>query len=354
MIIGNLSPRQLLIYFFRAFTAFTFLALLIDVFVYPGVSRSIFKFDSRNILLVYLILSLPASAIVSFLPKSVEQLNRKYLLPLLLLLMAILFTIENNHYLNYVYSRFHVDIYYLSFLTIFSGSLSYIFYQDYAKKRALYHVVAPLTLILMYVVVMVSPKLFIFLVQEDGISETGQFLFYLISGIFAFRASLIFRKKNKLNFLLFLLFGIGMLFVAFEEISWGQRIFGIETPEKIKELNHQDEITIHNLNFFQQNYLHLSFVVAGFYGAFSRLVVDLLPSAIRKKLLIYTPPKYLFFSFFAPFALYALYNSVLVPNEVSVGNVPLGRWQEVFEIYMGLGFMGYSLYVYKSLKRNYK
>lgn len=343
--------RKLLIYFFQAFTAFTLVALVLDTFIYPGFSRNIFKLDSRNILLVYLILSLPASAIITFLPKNVDLLNRKYIFPFLLLLLAILFTIENNHYLNYVYSRFHVDIHYLSFLTIFSGSLSYIFYQNFARKHSLYHVIAPLTLVLMFVIVMVSTKTFIFLVQEDGISEYGQFLFYLISGIFAFRASRIFRKKNKLNFLLFALFGIGMLFIAFEEISWGQRIFGIETPESFKELNHQDEITLHNLNFFQQNYLHYSFVIAGFYGAFSRLIVDLLPKFIKDKLLIYTPPKYLFFCFFAPFALYALYNSVLVPNEVSVGNVPLGRWQEVFEIYLALGFMGYSLYVYKSLKR---
>ncbi len=34
-----------------------------------------------------------------------------------------------------------------------------------------------------------------------------------------------------------------------EEISWGQRIFGFDTPESIKELNYQEEFTIHNLQF---------------------------------------------------------------------------------------------------------
>ena len=35
-----------------------------------------------------------------------------------------------------------------------------------------------------------------------------------------------------------------------EEISWGQRILNIETPEAIKEINAQGELTIHNLEWF--------------------------------------------------------------------------------------------------------
>ena len=37
-----------------------------------------------------------------------------------------------------------------------------------------------------------------------------------------------------------------------EEISWGQRIFDIDTPEALKEVNVQKEINIHNLVFFQR------------------------------------------------------------------------------------------------------
>ena len=32
-----------------------------------------------------------------------------------------------------------------------------------------------------------------------------------------------------------------------EEISWGQRVFGFETPEALKEVNEQDEFNLHNL-----------------------------------------------------------------------------------------------------------
>ena len=46
----------------------------------------------------------------------------------------------------------------------------------------------------------------------------------------------------------FLLFwAFGTFFIMAEEISWGQRIFGIETPDSLKELNYQGEISLHNL-----------------------------------------------------------------------------------------------------------
>ena len=40
---------------------------------------------------------------------------------------------------------------------------------------------------------------------------------------------------------------IGFFFVAGEELSWGQRIIGIETTEYFKENNAQQELNLHNL-----------------------------------------------------------------------------------------------------------
>src|SRR5690606_26277451 len=39
------------------------------------------------------------------------------------------------------------------------------------------------------------------------------------------------------------------LFGAGEEISWGQRIFDIETPAALKARNAQEELNLHNLTF---------------------------------------------------------------------------------------------------------
>jgi hypothetical protein len=39
------------------------------------------------------------------------------------------------------------------------------------------------------------------------------------------------------------------LFGAGEEISWGQRVFSIETPQALMERNAQQELNLHNLTF---------------------------------------------------------------------------------------------------------
>lgn len=94
-------------------------------------------------------------------------------------------------------------------------------------------------------------------VREDKIYES-------LSAIYLFMACIMFsiafyRSPIKLNFrdpawlkrLSFLGFALLFFFGAGEEISWGQRILGIETPNLIKGVNVQREITIHNLNIFQ-------------------------------------------------------------------------------------------------------
>lgn len=59
-----------------------------------------------------------------------------------------------------------------------------------------------------------------------------------------------FDRKTKRN-IWFLALAV-LMFVYFgEEISWGQRIFGWETPAALKELNAQRETNIHNLWLFQ-------------------------------------------------------------------------------------------------------
>ena len=51
--------------------------------------------------------------------------------------------------------------------------------------------------------------------------------------------------------------GLGIVFlVGFgEEISWGQRILGIETPESLEGINDQGETNLHNLSTSKTNFL---------------------------------------------------------------------------------------------------
>src|SRR5690606_21726008 len=62
-----------------------------------------------------------------------------------------------------------------------------------------------------------------------------------------YRASTL--KKTRVFVLCTVMGGLILLFGAGEEISWGQRIFGFDTPEAIYQHNAQGEMNLHNLKF---------------------------------------------------------------------------------------------------------
>ncbi len=86
------------------------------------------------------------------------------------------------------------------------------------------------------------------LIQEDGVIEYLTALLLLIASV------LLFSKLVKVGFsrgwpwLVFnLLMALGLFFGFGEEISWGQRIFSIESNHLFLNHNSQGEINFHNL-----------------------------------------------------------------------------------------------------------
>ncbi len=91
--------------------------------------------------------------------------------------------------------------------------------------------------------------------KEDGIYETAGALFFLATSLLFFylyysdsERNRIFNLKTKKNIFLLLL-GILFFIAVGEEISWGQRLLGIDTPGVFNEANRQNELNIHNLSF---------------------------------------------------------------------------------------------------------
>ena len=86
--------------------------------------------------------------------------------------------------------------------------------------------------------------------KEDGLFECMTAILFLFSSVLCF----ITYKRNKNIFIL----GLAMMFFMGmgEEISWGQRIIGFNTPEELKHLNVQKETNIHNLEIFNDKYLN--------------------------------------------------------------------------------------------------
>ncbi len=82
--------------------------------------------------------------------------------------------------------------------------------------------------------------------REDGIIETASALLLLCAAVVSVRIALRLGRGRPeyymhlfLGFLFFVMFG--------EEISWGQRYFGLTTPAFIAAVNAQEEINFHNV-----------------------------------------------------------------------------------------------------------
>ncbi len=124
-----------------------------------------------------------------------------------------------------------------------------------------------------------SNEAFLYVIREDGWVEylTTLFLFLsaLLLGINAFKAI---KLKNSKQILFFTLAMFVFIFGTGEEISWGQRIFGVETGDYFLENNYQAETNLHNLeiggvDLNQLIFSQLMFIVLIFYFLFLPILV---------------------------------------------------------------------------------
>jgi len=136
------------------------------------------------------------------------------------------------------------------------------------------------------------------LVREDGLVENLQFALFLLSGILAgVLAVRLWRTGLKPHAWLYWLLSAGLLVVAFDEISWGQRLFGLETPEGIEARNLQGELTVHNLEPIMI-YLHTAYLLVGAFGMLAWLARRIL-ARDRRSLWAFVLPEWFLSTWFA-------------------------------------------------------
>lgn len=115
-----------------------------------------------------------------------------------------------------------------------------------------------LLIVLDYLTLGLSLEWMPFFFREDGYFEYSGALWLFISSaimFYAFKKAFQARNDTGMHWVklsVYLVFALLFFFGAGEEISWGQRILGIETPEALMEKNVQEEITIHNLAYFSE------------------------------------------------------------------------------------------------------
>ena len=191
--------------------------------------------------------------------------------------------------------------------------------------------------------------------RENSIIEWLTFICYFIAFVVSFSISITYYKSNQILFcLMYMVLTLGLLFIAGEEISWGQRLLHLKTPAFWAKYNDQNEITIHNIKGLGFT-VSMSYVIVGFYGAFSRLII---PKKIKNKynsvVNLFVPDYYLFFYFFIVGFLYLYYDRLSefaaslfgdwagITHIGEVGGVShflIGKDQEPAEFLLSCGFL---------------
>jgi hypothetical protein len=182
--------------------------------------------------------------------------------------------------------------------------------------------------------------------REDSIIEWLTFIFYFIAFIVSCSISITFYRSNSALFcFMYMFLSIGLFFIAMEEINWGQRIFNVSTPQLLLNSNYQKELNIHNIKWFP---LHKLYIIVGFYGAFSRLLVPhKIKIRYRSIVNLFVPDYYLFLYFFVVGSIY-LYIEYVSSIAVTLfgdwagcgpGHFIIEKDQEPAELLLSCGFL---------------
>ncbi len=184
------------------------------------------------------------------------------------------------------------------------------------------------------------------LVQEDGPGENLTAIVYFLSFLISLNiARKYFKEKQFLYGVMYSILSLGLFFIAMEEISWGQRIFGIQTPKALDAINYQHELNFHNIQGFP---LEQAFIFVGLYGSLTRFICSgKIWSKYNKVVTKFVPDGTLFFYFFIVAILYLYYN-YLSTILVSLfgdrfgwgpGHFIKGKDQEPAELLLSFGFL---------------
>jgi hypothetical protein len=84
--------------------------------------------------------------------------------------------------------------------------------------------------------------------REDGLLEMGTFIALMAgAGLCLYRVWTLRAERSRRFVAMLVITAVVLIFGAGEEISWGQRMLGIETPEFFQTHNAQNETNVHNL-----------------------------------------------------------------------------------------------------------
>jgi hypothetical protein len=197
---------------------------------------------------------------------------------------------------------------------------------EISEKSAFWLALGPILLILALILLAAVAlihrhpfrAIFDWVTREDSLLEWPQFFCILAASLIFWVISVkLLKRRYWLLGLIYVLVALGTFFVAGEEISWGQRVFGLQTPASLETINHQGELNVHNIKPVQRTFGY-AVLVAGAYGVFS----PYLKKKILKRVTVpwaalLIPPRALVAAFFMPFA-YRVFRVLVWPKPTPI------------------------------------
>ena len=115
-----------------------------------------------------------------------------------------------------------------------------------SPASAVGHLIVCLHLLFFSYLTISHPWLYKALAMEDSKVENATAGLFFLTGLLLFATAWV--EKGFPHRCLYILGGLVMVFVAGEEISWGQRLIGFATPEALTNINAQEEFNLHNID----------------------------------------------------------------------------------------------------------
>lgn len=316
---------------------------LSEAVLYPGVTVNYLKIQPFYLTLVSVVLLLGLRIWQK--PKNshvLAELGIYKLGPLITVVALLLRTIELFNYPNFIYTHFHVSLPQLGLLAlhILVISLTLADWKKMSKQFSQNWFAISIYSFHLLLIYWINPAWFYQINGEDQLIEYLTSLVFFLGFVISFYNLKLINQfkltiKQKLP-LVIVIFGLGLflLFVAGEEISWGQRIFDIPISQEFAATNTQEELNLHN-NKLIFPFVYVGYLLINLYGLASWLIHSFFAKQLKNLaklwLEIITTRWY--------YALFFLPNLIYVSARFTYGHVIIDQWEEISEIYLAIGLL---------------
>ena len=287
--------------------------LFSEVFIYPGFLTNHSLFSPNWVLLIYTVGNLGLRFFtLTKVQSKIYQTNLFIIGPILSLVMIGLVLLEKMTYPNFIFSHLHLHpqmFYLLLLLSLLFSVTNYSskFLQNTWSKLIM---ILPLYFYPTFLIRFYWPGLHAWFKGENSFLEQIQVIMLLV----LFYLNLKIAKLPKLikNYPIcrwvFSFLATIFFLVAMEEISWGQKLFELPTPEFIAKQNVQREFNIHNNALIFPKVYYAYLFISGF-AAFAWLLRHQIEKLVKKLkqcwLNLLVVPGYLF-GYFLPSFIYVI------------------------------------------------